>query len=203
MLMKVVAGALLLSVALLVPACEMNTGIITSASGPGLVAATPREGGADGGSIVLGTKLAVGSTAPDIMFESPKGHHVSLTANRAPVAVVAFVGSPADDPCWLEPRVMSLAARFEQLPITVVQISEIGVPAAQCKPPRLMKILIDSGQVAWNAYGRPAPGTVYVLDRHNRVEAIGTLDDLEPVTYTAGSMGLDERRNEWPADLND
>ncbi|MFB3892476.1 MAG: hypothetical protein ACE15C_10695 [Phycisphaerae bacterium] len=206
MLARVSTGAVLASLGFLVAACNENTGVITSAGLP-RVAATPREYGAAGvvaGTPVAGGPLAVGSVAPDIMYESAKGRQVSLTRNRASVAIVAFVGTPEDDPCWLDPGVVRLAARFESMPITVVQISETGMPAsAQCKPPRMMKMLIDSGQVAWNAFGRPAPGSLFLLDRNNRVKAVGTLKDPEPFAYEAGSLGLKVEHDIWPEDLND
>ena len=53
----------------------------------------------------------------------------------------------------------------------------------------------DTDRIAWNAYGKPTPGTVILIDQKDKVIATGSLDNLKPVTDKAHEMGRKKHKS--------
>lgn len=155
------------------------------------------------GSVGWG-ELPSGSLAKDIPYTAQDGTKTTFHKQRAPIAIVAFVEEPQDQCCWVHPGLIDLTQRFENMPVSVAQIS---APTNQCPegpgcmemchigPTRLFSFC-DSQQIAWNAYNRPRPGTVFLLDQKDRVVQAGSINDLGPITDKAYKLGSEIKQTD-------
>jgi len=140
---------------------------------------------------------AIQGDAPDITFETAGGGEASFQRVRRPVALLAFTESPGAQCCWIEPRLLRNADALSDVPVTVAQVS---LPTSHCEHGsgcseacrlqdyRLLT-LCDADRKAWNAYGRPAPGTVLLIDAENRIVADGRLTRMDPLVDKARELG--------------
>jgi hypothetical protein len=141
----------------------------------------------------------VGASARDIPFTATDGTQTTFHEVRAPIALIAFVSPPGDMCCWLSPQLLNLTNRFENLPVSVAQIS---MPQSPCPHgPGCVEMcrlgetklfsFCDSDGIAWKAYGEPKAGTVILIDQSDKVVATGSLDNLGPMADKAYQMGKD------------
>ena len=139
----------------------------------------------------------VNSTAPEIPYVDGAGRVRKLSDVRQDIAVVIFTTIPQDKPCnWVDPRIRQAAEGFWDDPISVVQIT---IPDSHCKrgpgvvegTPKIDGYigLSDENKLAWNAFGKPKDGTVYLLDDNNTIVAIATLDDMKDLLDEAEELG--------------
>jgi hypothetical protein len=138
-----------------------------------------------------------GSLAKDIPFTASDGTKTTFHKVRGPIAILVFTSPPADQCCWVSPELVALTNRFEELPISVAQIS---LPTAKCShgpgctemcrlgTTRLFSFC-DTDRIAWKAYNEPKSGTVILIDQTDKIVATGSLDNLKPVTDKAYEMG--------------
>ncbi len=154
--------------------------------------------------VVTGTSTPAwyaGTVAPDVEYRSLQGKQTSFNKIRQPVAVVAFVAPPGATCCWLDPTVLNLADQLWDLPVTVAQFSE---PTSQCphgagctevcnlRQGRVMS-LCDAQQLAWRAYGKPAPGTLILIGPDNKILSKGTLNEPQALVAEARRIGQIEK----------
>jgi hypothetical protein len=135
---------------------------------------------------VTSAVLTKDSNAPDILFVSEKGKPTTFKKTTKPVAILAFVESPGGACGRFIPQLVATADRFKGQPITVAQIT---LPTSKCchkagctevcniRNGHLV-LLCDSKRTAWKAYGQPKPNTVILINDDDKIEAVGTLDDL-------------------------
>jgi hypothetical protein len=147
------------------------------------------EQGPVAGIIAEPTELSVGRPIPNFPIATADGEQTSFNELREPIAIVAFVSSSGPQCCRLNPKLVSLAGNLRNRNITVAQISE---PTERCphgpgciatcnlKDPHLVS-LCDAEGIAWNAYRRPKPNTVILIDRRGYVAAVSSLTNLEAV----------------------
>ena len=150
-----------------------------------------------GGIVGWGSGMPIGSVAKDIPFTASDGTKTTFDKVRSPIAIVAFTSTPPEQCCWTSPQLLNLTNRFEDLPISIAQIS---LPTTKCThgpgcaemcqlgKTRLFS-LCDTDRIAWNAYNEPKPGTVILIDQSDKIVATGSLDNLKPVADKAYEMG--------------
>ncbi len=150
-----------------------------------------------GGVVGLYEKARVESLAPDIPFTSISGKQRMLHRVSQPIEILAFVSSPGDICCRLEPALVTAASRFRSLPVSVIQVS---VPEGQCPhgpgctetcnidKGRLIS-LCDPDRIAWKAYGQAAPDSVFLVGENRRIIQRGTLDSIGPILEKAEALG--------------
>jgi hypothetical protein len=174
---------LTLSIALMgVAGCMPTSGVITETSGM--------------------TGASVGSTAPDVEYKSMEGKQASFNQAREPVAVIAFVAPKGAACCALDPRVVNLADQVWDLPVTVAQFS---LPTSKCphgpgctevchlRQGRVMS-LCDAERLAWNAYGKPAPGTLILVGSDHKIVAKAALRSPQTIVEEARKLGQIEKK---------
>ncbi len=157
------------------------------------------------GIITEPTRLAIGRPAPDFPITTADGKETTFGGLRKPIAIVAFVSPRGAQCCWLDPDLVSLAGELRHRKITVAQISEPTgkcphgagcVAACNMEDPHLVS-LCDADRIAWNAYRRPEPDTVVLVDERGDVVAVGRTTDLKAVTgkakYLAGRVAAFEQ----------
>ncbi len=147
--------------------------------------------------ITKSTKLSVGHTIPNFSVVTVDGQQTSFNELHEPIAIVAFVSFRGSQRCWLNPKLVSLAKDLRYRRITVTQISEpdekcphnTGCVVVTCylKDPHLV-VLCDADRIAWNAYRKPKPNTVVLIDSKGNVAAINSLANLEAVIVKASQM---------------
>jgi putative hemolysin len=142
-----------------------------------------------------------GTVAPDVEYRSMQGGQASFNKVRKPVTIVVFVTPPGAACCWLDPEVFNLADQFWDLPVTVAQFS---LPTSQCphgagctegchiREGSVMS-LCDAHRLAWDAYGRPTPGTLILLGPDNRIVMTGPLGNPSAVVNEAKRLGRMEK----------
>jgi hypothetical protein len=180
--MKMTGRVFILLIALLgLAGCVPTSGVVTETSGT--------------------TGAQIGSLVPDVEYKSLEGKQASFNKARQPVAVVAFVAPQGAACCSLDPRVVNLADQFWDLPVTVAQFS---LPTSKCphgpgcteacnlRQGRVMS-LCDAQRLAWNAYGKPAPGTLLLVGPDNKIMAKGSLRDPGAVVDEAMRLGQIEK----------
>jgi hypothetical protein len=167
-------------------------------------ASTPREGVISGVTSPGGAN--VGTTAPDVKYRSLEGKETGFNRVRRPVAIVAFVAPEGPNCCWLEPRVVTMADQLWDLPVTVAQFS---LPTSQCphgpgcvevcnmRQNRVMS-LCDAQRLTWNAYGKPAPGTLILIGADGKIAMKGSRSDPKPVVGAAKRLGQIEKDRSAP-----
>lgn len=161
---------------------ELDTmqGTITSAAGPTYVAGP----------------LTANAVAPDLTFKAASGKENRLYASLQQISVIAFV-APTSDCDKIDRRLADNTSMFWHLPVLLTQISEPTSTCAQGAGCRVVSgpgqrdvlALCDSARLAWNAYGRPDPGTVYLVDENNTILEVGTLDNMSSLLYRAELNG--------------
>jgi hypothetical protein len=160
-----------------VAGCTPMSGVVTKASGT--------------------SGLQIGSVVPDVQYESMAGKQTSFDKARQAVAVIAFVAPQGAACCSLDPKVINIADRLWDVPVTV---AEFSLPTSKCphgpgcveacnlRKGRVMS-LCDAGRLAWNAYGKPAPGTLVLVGPNNRVVVKASLSDPGAVVDEARKLG--------------
>jgi len=148
-----------------------------------------------GGVVELSSDFPVGQYAPDIPFTSTDGEETTFDQIRQPIAVVAFTSVSSETCCPPSPALVSLASRFEDLPITVAQVH---LPTSE-HPNKLehyslnregIVTLYDAQRIAWRGFGNPKPGTVLLIDDNGRIVGINReLDNLKPLAAKAQLLG--------------
>ncbi len=150
------------------------------------------------------THFGAGSFAPDIPFTAADGQQTSLSKVRRPITVIGFTAPPGEACCWINPDLAHLSNRFEDLPVTIAQVS---VPVGLCphgkgcsEACRLYRSrlisLCDADRIAWNAYGQPEPGSVFLVDRDSKVVVVRKLGDLRDLADKAEELGKLEARRQ-------
>jgi hypothetical protein len=147
--------------------------------------------------------FGVGSFAPDVPFFTSGGKNTTLHHEREPIALVAFVEPMQDGEPRILPELANLSERFASLPLTVVQITMAtdkcqdvaGLVAGGLSPGSSMIGLWDLGGIAWRAYDRPLPNTVFLIDRHGTIRDIGRLEELDSIIEQAERLA-------WQADVD-
>jgi len=154
----------------------------------------------DSGTITGVSGPQIGPVAPDIYYLSAEGKKGDFNRIRYGLALVAF--SPPDDArcCSLDPKVVNLSDELWNLPVTVAQVS---LPNGKCPHGqgcleagsvcnKRLVTFCDANSVAWNAYGRPTPGSVILIGPGNKVLMTGSLDHPRNVLSEARRLGQEE-----------
>lgn len=157
-----------------------------------------RESRPTGGIIGLRNDSPIGRVVPDIPFASPEGRKTTFDEVRQPVAIVAFACVSSERCCPAHTVLRNLARRFEYLPVTVAQIY---VPTEQY--PNRSEIaanyefsnggivtLYDSQGIAWRAFHKPKPNTVFLVDDDRRILCMSKeIGNLKHLAYRAQCLG--------------
>lgn len=147
--------------------------------------------------------FGVGSFAPDVPFFTSAGKHTTLHREREEIALVAFVEPMQDGAPRILPELADLSERFAHLPLTVVQITMAtdkcqdvaGLVAGGIPTGSGLIGLWDFGGIAWRAYDRPQPNTVFLIDRHGRIREVGRLEESDSIIKQAERLA-------WQADFD-
>lgn len=169
----------LAAVVIVAGGCETSTGVVASASGSC-------------------------TTAPDLTYRLPNGQMWSLSDNRGPLVLIAFSQTAGCDCGTADPRIVALAQRYCDLPVSVVQITALSGQCvysrqwngASAIPKMQMKSLCDPDRVAWKAYGCPAGDAVFLIDECNQIVATGTLGNMCNVDIQVRALGR-RIQQEW------
>jgi len=151
------------------------------------------------GVVGFGKDYQIGSVAPDIPFVSVQGKRTSFRKVSQPIAILAFTSSTGEACCRLVPDLVTLASRFKNYPITVAQIS---LPTSECSHgPGCTEVcniddahlvsLCDADRIAWIAYGRPKPDTVFLINNNNKIIAIESISNLESIAKEAERLAYE------------
>ncbi len=150
----------------------------------------------DANAITEPTELSVGKSTPNFPVITTDCQLTSFDELCEPIAIVAFVSFNGSQRCWLNPKLLSLAEDLRYRHITVTQISEPTekyphgtgcVTTCNLKDPHLL-VLCDADRIAWNAYYKPMPNTVVLVDSKGDVAAIGNLANLEVIVAEADRL---------------
>lgn len=164
-----------------------------------------------GGTIVGVKGPVVGSTVPDVTYVSNEGKQTTFNKARYGVAVVAFTTAPGATCCWLNPKVVQLADQVWDLPVTVAQIL---IPENPCPHGNAcmetcylhkagLMALCDGGHILWDAYGKPKPGTLVLIDSKGKVIESASLDASGPLMARAKQMGKNSEEKPAVGDRRD
>jgi hypothetical protein len=154
--------------------------------------------------VITGTSAPApdaGTVAPDVEYQSLQGGLASFNQARQPVTIVAFVAPPGTACCWLDPDLFNLAGQFWDLPVTVAQFSE---PTSKCPHTAVCTevcnvhdgsviSLCDAQRFAWHAYGRPTPGTLFLLGPDNQILMKGSLSNPQALVDEAKRLAQMEK----------
>lgn len=143
--------------------------------------------------------LRPGTKPSGLVVTTPEGYQRPFILLREPIAIVTFLTVDADQCCWLNPRLVSLADEIRLKPITVAQIS---MTKGQCEHGSDCKIachltdphlvsLCDVQGFAAKAYHHPKPGTVFLVNRLDKVDTVGDLSNLDPIIRRATKLAED------------
>ncbi len=176
-----------------------------------LTALLALAGCASPSGVIMGTSAPAqetGTVVPDVEFRSMQGGLASFNDVRQPVTLVAFVAPPGATCCWLDPDVFNLADQFWGLPVTVAQFSE---PTSQCPHAGgcaeachvhedTVISLCDAQKLAWHAYGRPTPGTLFLLGPDNQILMKGSVRNPGAIVNEAKRLAqMEKERLPGPA----
>jgi len=173
-----------------------QTSLVVFAALAGLVGCAPTSGTITG---VSGPQI--GPVVPDIQYLSAEGKKGDFDRIRYGLALVVFSPPEGARCCSLDPKVVNLSDQVWNLPVTVAQVSlpngkrphgEGCLEGCNHRNERVVT-LCDANSVAWNAYGRPTPGSVILIGPGNKVLMTGTLDHPGDILSEARRLGLDEQ----------
>ena len=175
---------------------QAQTSLVVVAALVGLVGCGPTSG-----TIIGVSDPRIGPVAPDIQYLSADGEKGDFDMIRYGLALVAFSPPEGDRCCSPDPKVVDLSDKVWNLPVTVAQVSlpngkcHHGQGCSEAGKLRNQRVvtLYDANSVAWNAYGRPAPGSVILIGPGNKVLMTGSLDHPRDVLSEARRLGLDEQ----------
>jgi hypothetical protein len=158
--------------------CGPQSGVVTGTSGP-----------------------QAGGLAPDVYFTSLDGKRGDFNKERYRVAVVVFTSPAGADCSQLDPRVVSVVNKLSDLPVTIAQFAQ---PTGQCphgegcvevgnlRKKGLMSFC-DAKGLVWNAYGRPASGSLILIGPDRKIRLAGSLGDAQAVIAEARRLGEIEK----------
>lgn len=147
--------------------------------------------------------FGVGSFAPDVPFFTAVGKNTTLHHEREPIAIVAFINPLQDGAPRILPELADVSERFANLPLTVVQITMAtgkcrdvaGLVSGSFSTGSSLIGLWDLSGIAWRAYDRPQPNTVFLIDWHGRIREVGRLEELDSLMKQAERLA-------WQADFD-
>lgn len=152
--------------------------------------------------------LAVGrspATVADIQYVSADGRETSFNQVRYSTTIVAFSSTEGANCCAIDPRVVQIADQVWELPVTVAQIS---IPNGKCphgsgcveacnlREGGLMS-LCDADRLAWEVYGQPVSGKLFLINAQSEVLMTGDISDPKAVVEGARTVArsFDQRRD--------
>jgi len=147
-----------------------------------------------------------GSVVPRIPLRGADGEATTLEAVGGPLCIVGFVDAAESDAWTPRAGLAGLARRMALDDVPVVQIvvppggePPDGAVSVEDEPPGNMVLLADPGRVAWEAFGRPEPGTLMVLDDDRMIRRTGRLAEPLLVIIKARSLArqLEREQTEW------
>ena len=116
-------------------------------------------------------QLSPGDSAPMIPLVDTTGKQTSLTRMSKPIVIVAFTDSETQANAGLA----TLGKRFKHDWITVVQVTPTA--GKQSRSSHVLT-LRDPDRIAWEAYKKPAPGTVFLVNDYGKIAVVGSLSNL-------------------------
>jgi len=131
--------------------------------------------------------------APTIPLRLPDNSYSTVREVAGPYYVAAFVEVQADDPGRLDPRVDALAKRLSLSTSPVVQFSIPARPGALDNtaatippvPDDKLYRFQDPRWLAWQSFGSPSHGELFLVTRDGTIGAQATLDNPQPVVDAA------------------
>jgi hypothetical protein len=143
---------------------------------------------------VVGTETLTMAGGPrDIPFRTADGQTTTFARVRRPISLVAFSEAPGNQCCWLDPRLVRASESLNDVPVSVAQLS---LPTSACgHGPGCSEVcrtndwrlitLCDHDRLAWNAYGKPASGTVLLLNPKGEVIAQAPVSNMAGIVAQA------------------
>lgn len=143
--------------------------------------------------------------APAVALRTADGRASTLAGEVQPIYVVAFVGDEDGACCQTPYRLCQVAERLRRLNVSVVQIRvpPAGAPAGQttctdCPPPCGNFFRFDDpARAAWAAFGRPAAGTLLLVDPDRRIDRRTDLCTPDHLVFRAARLANDYRCRDW------
>jgi hypothetical protein len=148
--------------------------------------------------------LAEGSLVPDIPFTTSDGKYTSLWEIRQPITIVAFVETTIETWSQVNSEVANLHDKFSRYPVTIVQVSLIDGASGTHSSREIQSdvktsgpvVLCDGDRIAWNLYGKPAPGTAVLLDDRRIVVEVSNIRNIRSLTETASILAWQEMNSD-------
>ncbi len=140
--------------------------------------------------------LAEGQAVPSFQFQNADGQGQSLRDIRQPVMLIGFVSGAGERCQRLEPTLVDLASRYNDRPVRVVQVAVPQGPCPHgqcctqvCRMPRLPLIaLCDGAGEAWQSFGEPEMGTVFLVNQQGLVARRGQIGNLDALVDEADEL---------------
>ena len=140
--------------------------------------------------------LPIGAFSPDLPLVTPEGKQTLSARVAGGVMVVVFLAPTGSECCEIAPELVEMAERFQHEYVSVVQVS---LPTSECPHgpgcvevcsmfDKHLILLCDKDNIAWRGYGRPEPGTVFLVDDDNRIVAIESLENLVTIEKQARKL---------------
>ena len=136
------------------------------------------------GAIASPADLTVGDYAPKVPIKTTAGTYTTLAKIRQPITIIAFTEAAA-----IRPELAALAAKYTSRPLTVAQIA-LPVDLADQHPNATHQqghliFLYDNDRIAWNAFKKPDPNTVFLVNDFGKIVAKGNAANMRSVIAKA------------------
>jgi len=140
--------------------------------------------------------LPAGAYSPSLPLVTTDGEQVLLSKITEPISIVVFVSADDPDCCQINSQLSSIAAKFSDEFVSVIQISmpnettpEGSACVEICNPfDKNLIVLNDKHGIAWKGYRYPDTETVFLVDDDNKVIAVEELDQLKEIEQKAESI---------------
>lgn len=148
---------------------------------------------------------AVGLTAAEVKFTTPKKESRLFAPADGWVTVIGFLGSRKDC-CELAPELVETADRFFSSPVRVIQVAlptkkcPYGAGCIECNHVHAKHLMAisDPKKIAYRAFGTPKENTVLLLDREGVVKLISSLDNINKMYPSIENAVVDALQHSIP-----
>jgi hypothetical protein len=146
------------------------------------------------GRVMMEGDVIPGTRAPQIVFKDLDGSQKTLSQVRQPVTIIGFVS--VEPPCNQVDQRLSSLRLCCGAQVSIVQVSE---PTGQChygpgcvqtsgRGKYEVVAICDPDRTTWSNYGRPADGTIFLVDPSGMIVRTATLNNADRLTREAQEM---------------
>lgn len=136
----------------------------------------------------------IGKAAPDIVF-STVGNRQKALEDVNPISIIIF-----GDSTETVPPMLDLADRYRYESVSVAQVYRSG-GGERIAGSNLIS-LCDRNRIAWNQYGWPESGTVFLVDADRRIVAVENIANVAGIVRYADKLARVQDEIEQDVYLN-